>query len=105
MKKYGIVKNDVILERFSDGDEMKREFIKRREEDKELWGRELKFDELLEDEKLEVMEEKLKELRDFLDYVHENYDGRTIQTHTRIYADELQWLIEQAKRNMEHKNS
>lgn len=28
MKKYGIVKNDVILERFSDGDEMKHEFIK-----------------------------------------------------------------------------
>lgn len=105
MKKYGIVKNNVIIERFSDRDEMKREFIKHREEDKELWGRELKFDELLEDEKLEVMEEKLKELRDFLDYVHENYDGRTIQTHTRIYADELQWLIEHAKRNMEHKNS
>ncbi|HFJ9376809.1 TPA: hypothetical protein ACGW65_001096 [Bacillus paranthracis] len=60
MKKYGIIKNGVILERFSDRDEMKREFIKRREEDKELWGRELKFDELLEDEKLEVMEERLK---------------------------------------------
>lgn len=37
MKKYGIVKNGVILERFSDRDEMKREFIKRREEDRELW--------------------------------------------------------------------
>ncbi|KXY50983.1 MULTISPECIES: hypothetical protein [Bacillus] len=105
MKKYGIVKNGVILERFSDRDEMKREFIKRREEDKELWGRELKFDELLEDEKLEVMEEKLKELRDFLDFARENYDGRTIQTHTRIYADELQWLIEHAKSNLGYTNS
>ncbi|WP_242289757.1 MULTISPECIES: hypothetical protein [Bacillus cereus group] len=101
MKKYGIVKNGVILERFSDRAEMFREFMKRKDSDKELGFRTLKFNELLEDEKLEVMEERLKEIRDFLD----NYDGRGIQTHTTIYADELQWLIEHAKRNMEHKNS
>ena len=64
-------------------------------EDKTGYGyRKLRFNELEEIEKMNLLKERLEKLNTFLSDMKGS--GRTYYSHTNIYAEELEWLIDKA---------
>jgi len=92
VEKYGIVKNGEVLETFKDKESAFQRFMEIKGTDSLLGFRKLFFSELTEEEKLQTMQERYEELKAFLEQAEGS--GRTTQSHTKIYLDELKWLLD-----------
>lgn len=99
MKKYGIFKDGEILEKFDSIDECVIRHRELSKEDSSIRFRRILFSDLTEDEKLQMVEERLNGLSRFLRDMEGS--GRSYYSHTNIEHDELKWLVEHAKKNFE----
>lgn len=97
MDKYGIVLDGVVIERFENKDEWETHFHNAIREGSATGFRKLRFNELLEDEKLQIMKDKLEKLNKFLEDMKGS--GRTYTSNTSIEFEELRWLVENIEKN------
>jgi polysaccharide pyruvyl transferase WcaK-like protein len=102
LKEYGLFKDGNLIEKFETLEES-YEPLKNFNDRTGYVFRKLHFNELSENEKLNKMETQLTELSDFLKMAKGS--GRTIQSHTKIYEDEMEWLLSYARKAIESDKS
>lgn len=101
MDKYGIFKDGVVVEIFENEEVAKMEFLKAIGRQELVSFRKLRFNELTDDEKIEKMRDKLKDINKYLEDMKGS--GRTYYSHTNIHVDELSWLLENAEKYIDLK--
>jgi hypothetical protein len=100
--EYGVFNGRELIQTFENDEEGKEIALNLFKESGEVYFcRRLHFDELTEDSKIRRLKNRLDELNEFLDRAKES--GRTYRSDTSINADELEWLLNLAQKQLQMK--
>lgn len=100
--EFGVFKGKSLIEKCSDETIGKRLSLDLTKQTGEIHiCRKLHFDELAETEKFFRLKDRLDELNKFLNNIKGS--GRTYRSDTSIYADELEWLLKMAEKQLQIK--